>query len=276
MNVQALNQVGDAPAVARLRNAITENPAIGGWRRLPEKEGLAAQVLDGAHFAFDHRAGALPDAGQLIAWACSGPSAGRIVQRRASLATSSSPRPSCRFTTPGRQRMVDQVQGRQLGRSLVQIAGVFVAALFGLATAFASPSWADDAADLAALRKQLQELQEKVRSLEAQQPPPAAVGPIERFDGKWEGKIVGDKRYDCRDGELRATVRAGQLEGSRWFFSGNVAPIKGKIKADGSYEGIQNRISTAGRFNEDAAELWYVNPDGSCENKLFMRKVGPL
>lgn len=52
MNVQALNQVGDAPAVARLRNAITENPAIGRWRRVPKKEGFAAQVLDGAYFAF--------------------------------------------------------------------------------------------------------------------------------------------------------------------------------------------------------------------------------
>lgn len=123
MNLQASNQVGDAPAVARLRNAITENPAIGGWRRVPKQEGLAAQVLDGAHFAFGHRAGALPDAGQLVAWACCGPSAGRIVQRRASLATSSSPRPSCRFTTPGRQRVVDRCKAANSGGPLFRSHG---------------------------------------------------------------------------------------------------------------------------------------------------------
>lgn len=253
MNSQILDPVGNSPATAPLVDAITDNLAVGSRRRLLEKEVVASHFLDGEYIAFEHRDGPLPDAGQLEPL-----------------------RTSCRCATPGGPKMVDQVRKRLLGRSAFQIAGVFMAALFCLATAVAPSSRADEAADLATVRKQLQELQENVRSLEAQQPPSSAMGPVERFDGKWEGKIIGDKRYDCRDGELRATVRAGQLEGSRWFFSGNVAPIKGKIQADGSYEGIQNRVSTAGRFTEDAAELWYVKPDGSCENKLFMRKVAPL
>lgn len=136
-----------------------------------------------------------------------------------------------------------------------------------------SPAFAEEPSDVEILKKQVEALQEQVRALQGQNKA-TEDGAISRFDGRWEGKIIGDKRYDCRDGDVRATVEGGKLEGSRWFFAGNVAPIKGKIQTNGAYSGYQNRIDVSGQFAEATATMWYVS--GSCEDKIELKKVGGL
>lgn len=131
---------------------------------------------------------------------------------------------------------------------------------------------ADDLGDLTA---KVEALQAEIAALKGARVEKATL-PVGRFDGRWEGKIIGDKKAnDCRDGEIRATVRDGKVEGSRWFFSGFPAPIKGTILADGSYSGYQNRGGVVGTFDGDSAQLRYEKPDG-CDSQIVLRKVGPL
>ncbi len=146
--------------------------------------------------------------------------------------------------------------------------------LVALSLLLALPALADEATEIEVLKKQIQALQEQVRALEGHQVPVLSDGPISRFDGRWEGKIVGDKRAACRDGDVRVTIEEGKVEGTRWFFSGNLAPVKGKVGRNGAYSGYQNRIDVSGQFSEASGTMWYV--DGSCENRIELKKVSGL
>lgn len=134
-----------------------------------------------------------------------------------------------------------------------------------------TPAWAEPAAEGNELKLQVQTLQQQVRAL---QNPLDQRGSVSRFDGRWEGKILADKRFDCREGDIQLSVSSGRVEGTRTFFSGYPAPVKGTIKPNGTYTGYQNRIDVAGQFTDASADMWYV--DGSCERKVVLRKIGPL
>lgn len=137
---------------------------------------------------------------------------------------------------------------------------------------------ADDTADIAQLRAEIEVLKAEIKAIQAALPaPPPPAGPmlpVARFDGRWEGKIVPTgTSSNCRQGDIRIEVKDGKVEGSRWFFSGYVAPVKGEIKPDGSYAGYQNRAFMVGRFDGDKAVMQLATPNGGCDHEARLQRA---
>ncbi len=133
---------------------------------------------------------------------------------------------------------------------------------------FAAAAHAADDADVAALKARIEALERELASLKGA---PTPSYDLSRFDGTWEGEITRDDTKSCPEGSIKVTVKAGKMEGFRYFRSAP-APAKGTIEPDGSFEGDTNRSVLLGKFEGEIFHGYYVNQE--CPNrKVIMRKV---
>lgn len=134
--------------------------------------------------------------------------------------------------------------------------------------ASASTAFAADDAEVAALKAKIEALEKEVASIKGN---PTSPQDVSRFDGEWEGEITRDDTKSCPAGTIKVTVKAGKMEGFRYFRSAP-APAKGTISPDGSFEGYTNRSTLLGKFVGNRFDGYYPNQE--CPNrKIVMFKI---